>query len=117
MNYAALNEAKQLIESINDNTNIIPILKKPKDRDFIRQYNLKIDDIKILAKQIPYNNFKSKIACTDKDIDADYLYDFKSVYYGTNEYGQSCTIPIYIKIGKDKLTNNTILVVSLHDDE
>ncbi|HAB65848.1 MAG TPA: hypothetical protein DCE23_00630 [Firmicutes bacterium] len=115
---AAKKEAERLLNSINENTTFDIKLEKDKDKRFVHEYNITYDEVEWIVNNLPINQFRSKIKCEDlRYNNVDYLYDFKSFYSCVDIYGLDTAIPIYVKIGKDNLTNNTIVVVSLHEDE
>ncbi len=117
VNLTTKNEAKQLLDSINEATDIVPKLYKKKDKDFVRMYGISKSDIKELIGCLNYESVRQKIKCEDKRFNVDYLYDFKTLYQGVDIFGIEQIVPVYIKIGRDITNHNTIIVVSLHDDE
>ena len=110
-------EAKRLLDSIDDKTVILPKLYKEKDKKFVRQYNISNADIMDIIINLSYKKVRKKFKCEDKRLNAEYLFDFKSIYHSTDIFGFDEIVPIYIKIGKDIDNQDIIVVVSLHEDE
>lgn len=116
--FAAKKEAEELLSSINADTILDIRLEKDKDKKFVHEYNITYDEVEYIVNNLPIKQFRSKIKCEDPRYNnVDYLYDFKSFYSCEDIYGIDTIIPIYVKIGKDNLTTNTVVVVSLHEDE
>lgn len=111
-------EAKKLLSSINENTKYEILLKKDKDKNFMKKFVISRNDIIDIIKSLDYSNVQKKIKCEDKSIiDVEYLFAFKANYSCLDLYNISSLVHIYIKIGQSNIDNNVIVVVSLHEDE
>lgn len=101
-------------EIIDDDFETKEFFIRPRDKndEFCIRYSLGKEEVGNILHSVNAKCFRGKIKNEDKNIKADWLYEFSLLYQLTNEFGTTDMIPIYFKICE---VNNRILIVSIHD--
>ncbi|MDE6142374.1 MAG: hypothetical protein K2G03_07195 [Bacilli bacterium] len=81
----------------------------------MKKYSLFDEDVKEYVENLNKDYFIEKIKNNDSKINAEYLYVFYKNLFLNDEYGQALE-KVYIKVCRLEDVDETIFVVSFHDE-
>lgn len=115
MNMTSKIFAKEILNTIKDDTEIKVAINRKKNYDFMKKYSLTKSDVAYYVKSLKEKDFIEKKVNNNKKINTDYMYVFYKKLFLADEYGEELE-QVYIKICILNNDDNTIYVESFHDE-